>query len=56
MADYLTPFINQPYTAHRTHTGYVVKCAGRIIALFDGVNAFEHASNRAYQLNRARNL
>jgi hypothetical protein len=50
------PFLSQPYTAHRTHKGYVVKCAGRIVTQFDGPEAFDQAAKRCYQLNRARLL
>lgn len=58
---YLIPFLTEHYTAHHTaHGAYVVKCAGRIVATFDdgSTRAENHtrAANRAYQLNRARNL
>jgi hypothetical protein len=45
------PFITAPYSVSLTHDGrYAVMYGGRIITIFD---SFEHASNRAYQLNRA---
>jgi hypothetical protein len=55
------PFLTNHYTAHHAgHGSYVVKCAGRIVARIDGgatrAENHERAANRAYQLNRARNL
>lgn len=61
MASYLIPFVTEHYTAHHAgHGQYVIKCAGRIVARIDDgatrAENHERAANRAYQLNRARNL
>ena len=57
---YLIPLIRTVYTAHRTHTGYAVKCAGRVVCEFThdyaehcNATAFDLAASRCYQLNRA---
>lgn len=55
------PFLTEHYTVHHAgHGACVIKCAGRIVATFDdGASRKENhtrAANRAYQLNRARNL
>jgi hypothetical protein len=48
------PFITEHYTVrHVWRSEYAVKCGGKVIARFD---RFEHAADRAYQLNRARLL
>jgi hypothetical protein len=48
------PFITQHYTVrHVWRSEYVIKYEGKVIARFD---RFEHAADRAYQLNRARLL